>query len=208
MRRGCWRYVGGGDADFAETHAALRLFGSREGYRQSFSSVAANRDSESLTKLQRVPTDEFGFALQATRAFAHAVTAAVGADMRDVRATDNETPVVGGTLRATTSVSARQRGSWAGTPSAIWQPKEWSVSGSVRVDSFRTFDARQITAGVRPMVLPEIDEVMVSPRVGLVRYLPHGVALTGTAFRAFRGPTMNELYRTSQVGQQTTIANN
>lgn len=57
------------------------------------------------------------------------------------------------------------------------------------------------------MVLPEIDEVMVSPRVGLVRYLPHGVALTGTAFRAFRGPTMNELYRTSQVGQQTTIAN-
>jgi outer membrane receptor protein involved in Fe transport len=49
---------------------------------------------------------------------------------------------------------------------------------------------------------------MVSPRVGLVRYLPHGVALTGTAFRAFRGPTMNELYRTSQVGQQTTIANN
>ena len=58
------------------------------------------------------------------------------------------------------------------------------------------------------MRLPEIDELMVSPRVGLVRYLPHGVALTGTAFRAFRGPTMNELYRTSQVGQQTTIANN
>jgi outer membrane receptor protein involved in Fe transport len=49
--------------------------------------------------------------------------------------------------------------------------------------------------------------MMVSPRVGLVRYLPHGVALTGTAFRAFRGPTMNELYRTGQVGQQTTLAN-
>ncbi len=202
-----WRYVGGADTDFAETHAALRLYGSREGYRQSFSSVASNRDSETLTKLQQVPTDEFGFALQATRAFAHSVTAAAGTDMRDVRATDNETPVVGGTLRATTSVSARQR-ELGGYADAIWQPKEWSVSGSVRVDSFRTFDAQQITAGVRPMVLPEIDEVMVSPRVGLVRYLPHGVALTGTAFRAFRGPTMNELYRTSQVGQQTTIANN
>ncbi|HXS12183.1 MAG TPA: TonB-dependent receptor, partial [Acidobacteriaceae bacterium] len=202
-----WRYVGGGDTDFAETHALLRLFGSREGYRQSFSSVAPNRNSENLTRLQHVPTDEFGFALQTTRAFAHAVTAAVGADMRDVRATDNETPVVGGTVRATTSVSARQR-ELGGYGDAIWQPKDWSVSGSVRVDSFRTFDARQTIAGMRTTILPEIDEVMVSPRIGLVRYLPHGVALTGTAFRAFRGPTINELYRTSQVGQQTTIANN
>jgi outer membrane receptor protein involved in Fe transport len=202
-----WRYAGGGDADVAETHAVLRLFGSREGYRQSFSSVAPNRNSESLTKLQRVPTDEFGFAVQLSRGFVHTVTAAVGADMRDVRATDNETPVVGGVVRATTSVSARQR-ELGGYADAIWQPKEWSVSGSVRVDSFRTFDALQTTASVRPMMLPEIDEVMVSPRVGLVRYLPHSVALTGTAFRAFRGPTMNELYRTSQVGQQTTIANN
>jgi outer membrane receptor protein involved in Fe transport len=202
-----WRYAGGGDADVAETHGALRLFGSREGYRQSFSSVAPDRNSETLTRLQRVPTDEFGFVLQVTRAFPHAVTAALGTDMRDVRATDNESLVVSGVVRTPTTVSARQR-ELGGYGDAIWQPKKWSVSGSVRVDSFRTFDVRQTIAGMRPMMLPEIDEVMVSPRVGLVRYLPHGVALTGTAFRAFRGPTMNELYRTSQVGQQTTIANN
>jgi outer membrane receptor protein involved in Fe transport len=202
-----WRYAGGGDANVAEMHAALRLFGSREGYRQSFSSVAPDRNSENLTKLQHVPTDEFGFAAQLTRAFEHSVTAALGADMRDVRATDAESPVVGGVVRAATIVSARQR-ELGGYTDAIWQPKGWSVSGSVRVDSFRTFDALQTTAGARPTMLPEIDELMVSPRVGLVRYLPHGVALTGTAFRAFRGPTMNELYRTSQVGQQTTIANN
>src|SRR6185437_8288384 len=188
-------------------HAALRLFGSREGYRQSFSSVAPDRNSENLTKLQHVPTDEFGFAAQVTRAFEPSVTAAVGADMRDVRATDAESAVVGGVVRAPTIVNARQR-ELGGYTDAIWQPKAWSVSGSVRVDSFRTFDALQTIAGARPTMLPEIDELMVSPRVGLVRYLAHGVALTGTAFRAFRGPTMNELYRTSQVGQQTTIANN
>jgi outer membrane receptor protein involved in Fe transport len=43
--------------------------------------------------------------------------------------------------------------------------------------------------------------------VGLVRKVEHGFELTGTGFRAFRGPTMNELYRTGQVGQQTTRAN-
>jgi outer membrane receptor protein involved in Fe transport len=34
------------------------------------------------------------------------------------------------------------------------------------------------------------------------------VSLTATAFRAFRGPTLNELYRSSQVGAQLTQANN
>lgn len=203
-----WRYAGGSDADIDKTHAAVRLFGSREGYRQSFSSVATDRDSENLTKLQHVPTDEFGFVLQATHAFARTLTAAIGADMRDVRATDNESPVMGGVATSTTSISARQR-EFGGYADAIWQPKEWSLSGSVRVDSFRTFNALQRSTTTHGFTsLPEIDEVMVSPRVGLVRELPHGVALTGTAFRAFRGPTMNELYRTSQVGQQTTIANN
>lgn len=202
-----WRYAGGGDTDFAKTHAAVRMFGSREGYRQSFSSIAADRNSENLTKLQRVPTDEFGFSAQVTHAYAHEVAAAFGADMRDVRATDDEWPVSGGVVMAPTTTSARQRelGAFA---DAIWQPKGWSVSGSVRVDSFRTFDVLQTVARARTTMLPELDELMTSPRIGLVRYLAHGVALTGTAFRAFRGPTMNELYRTSQVGQQTTTANN
>jgi len=44
--------------------------------------------------------------------------------------------------------------------------------------------------------------------VGVVRHLPKGLEVTGTAFRAFRGPTMNELYRTGQVGAQITQANN
>jgi outer membrane receptor protein involved in Fe transport len=203
-----WRYVGGGDADIDKTHAVLRMFGSREGYRQSFSSVAADRNSENVVRLQRVPTDEFGFALQATHAFGRSLTAALGADMRDVRGTDSESPVASGVATSTTSISARQR-EFGEYVDAIWQPKGWSLSGSIRVDSFRTFNALQTSTTARgPTVLPEIDELMVSPRIGLVRNLPHGIALTGTAFRAFRGPTMNELYRTSQVGQQTTIANN
>ncbi len=202
-----WRYAAGADGDETRTHAVLRLFGSREGYRQSFSAVAPNRNSEMLTRLQHVPTDEFGFAAQTTHGFGDHVTAAVGADMRDVRATDDESPVSAGAVVSTTSISARQR-ELGGYTDAIWQPKGWSLSGSVRVDSFRTFDARQIATNARPMMLPEIDEMMASPHIGLVRQLPHGLALTGTAFRAFRGPTMNELYRTSQVGQQTTIANN
>jgi outer membrane receptor protein involved in Fe transport len=200
-----WRYSAGVDGDSAFGHAVVRAFGSRESYRQSFSSIAANRDSETLTRLQRVPLDEFGFVLQNTRAFAHGVTAALGADLRDIRATDNETSTA---TAVTTSTNARQR-TVGGYADAIWQPKHWSFSGSIRVDSFRTFSGRQTVSNAGTVTpQPELDELFAGPRVGIVRNLPHGLALTGTAFRAFRGPTMNELYRTGQVGQQTTLANN
>jgi outer membrane receptor protein involved in Fe transport len=196
-----WRYVGGADVVDKRVDAAVRVYGSRESYRQSFSAIAAGRDSEILTKLQRVPLDEVGFVTQAAGTLGSAVTAAVGVDMRDVRATDDETGVTGGVEGVTVSTSARQRET-GGYVDAIWQPKGWSVSGSVRVDSFRTFDGRK-----SGMILPELDELFAGPRMGVVRKLGNGFELTGTGFRAFRGPTMNELYRTGQVGQQITEAN-
>ena len=200
-----WRYEGGADGHGSSGNAAVRVYGSRESYRQSFSAIAVNRDSERLTKLQRVPVDELGFVVQGSRALGRAVTAAVGMDMRDIRATDDESVV--GNVGFTTSTSARQRET-GGYVDGIWQPKGWSVSGSVRVDSFRTFDARQVVSNAAGVVgLPELDELVASPRVGLVRRLGKGFELTGTGFRAFRGPTMNELYRTGQVGQQITKAN-
>jgi outer membrane receptor protein involved in Fe transport len=157
--------------------------------------------------LQHVPVDEMGLVVQAARTLGKSVTAALGMDVRDVRATDNESAVVGGAVVSTTSTSARQRET-GGYADAIWMPRGWSVSGSVRVDSFRTFDARRVlsTSGA-VTALPELDELMVSPRLGVVKTLGHGFLLTGTGFRAFRGPTMNELYRTGQVGGQTTLAN-
>jgi outer membrane receptor protein involved in Fe transport len=198
-----WRYIGGADSDSRFGHGELRVYGSREGYRQGFSSIAADRDSEKLTKLQHVPTDEFGFALQGSRTLPREVAIALGLDLRDIRSTDDELATA---TTVTTSTSAHQRET-GGYADAVWQPRNWLLSGSIRVDSFRTFDGRQTlsnTTRVTPQ--PEIDELVASPRLGLVRQLPHGIALTATAFRAFRGPTLNELYRTSQVGQQTTLA--
>lgn len=202
-----WRYETGGDADTTRNHAALRLFGDREAYRQSFSSVAANRNSENLTRLQRVPTDEVGFAVNASRVFPHALTAALGVDARDIRATDSESPVSAGVITSTINISARQR-DVGGYAEGIWQPGRWSLAASVRVDSFRTFDGHQTATNTHVYTVePTLSELLASPHAGLVRNLPHGVALTASGFRAFRGPTMNELYRTGQVGSQTTLAN-
>jgi outer membrane receptor protein involved in Fe transport len=200
-----WRFQTGADLHSARTESAVRLFGSREDYRQSFSSITAIRNAETLTKLQRAPTDELGFALQTSSALRSDFVAALGLDLRDVRATDNETNVSTGVV---TGTSARQR-EVGGFADGLWQPKRWTVSGSIRVDSFRTFTARQVASNATAVTpLPEIDELFPSPHLGIVRNLGANAGLTGNAFRAFRGPTMNELYRTGQVGSQTTLANN
>ena len=204
-----WRYAGGGDFGLPHSGRVLfRLYGTEQNYRQNFSSVLAvgtvARATERLTRLQRVPTQQIGGAVQWAQTF-KTLTLVAGADLLDTRATDNETPVTNGVNQARISISARQR-TGGGYGEALWQPKNWSVAFSSRVDRFRSFDARQVTAGVTT-ILPSTDEVIYDPRLGVVRKLGGGVSLTASGFRAFRGPSMNELYRTGQVGQQTTQAN-
>jgi outer membrane receptor protein involved in Fe transport len=200
-----WRYQGGGDWNGTSAgRFLLRLHGANQGYRQSFSSVAANRATERLTRLQEVPSAQMGASGQWAKGFG-AWTAVAGADVLDTRGTDNETPVTNNVLQATVSTSARQRDT-GGYGELLWQPRMWSVAFSSRVDHFTTFDARQVGATPVP-VLPEIAETIFNPRLGVVKQLRGGVSLTASGFRAFRGPSLNELYRTSQVGQQTTLAN-
>ncbi|HEY0162489.1 MAG TPA: TonB-dependent receptor [Edaphobacter sp.] len=200
-----WRYAAGGDwNDSAAGRFLLRLHGANQGYRQSFSSVAAGRATERLTRLQQVPSMQLGGSGQWARTWG-ALTAVAGADVLDTRGTDAETPVSNGVNQATVSTSARQRDSGV-YGELLWQPRSWSVALSSRVDHFASFDAKQVGATPAP-VLPEIGETIFDPRLGVVKQLGKGVSLTGSVFRAFRGPSLNELYRTSQVGQQLTLAN-
>ena len=200
-----WRYAGGGDWALPNSGRVLfRLYGTQQKYRQNFSSVAANRATETLTNVQRVPTQQIGGAVQWAQTF-KTLTLVAGGDLVDTRATDNETKTVNKVVQPTVSISARQRtGGVYGE--ALWQPRNWSFALSSRGDGFRSFDAKQ-TTGAATVVLPTTDEHVFNPRLGIVRKLTSGVSLTGSVFRAFRGPSMNELYRTGQVGSQTTQAN-
>lgn len=73
------------------------------------------------------------------------------------------------------------------------------------MDFFRTFDARQYFPVVQAE--PQVSENVFDPRIGVLRHLTPMLAVTASAFRAYRAPTENELYRTGQVGQTTTLPN-
>lgn len=199
-----WRYQAGADQVVGRAHFFERLYGSRQGYRQSFSTIAVGRSSEALNLLQRVPSEELGASAQGARSWS-SLTALGGFDIRDVRATDQETRISSGAIGTKTSISARQRAT-GGYGELLWQYHGWSAAFAARVDDFRTFDAVKWVDATRS-TLARTDEVLFSPHLGLVYRFSSGLSLSGSVYRAFRGPTLNELYRSGQVGQQLTLAN-
>ena len=202
-----WRYNAGDDWN-AGAHATgrARLFGSDEAYRQTFSSINSTRTTENLSRLQHVRTQELGASADASFSVAP-VAIVTGADLRDIRATDNENPISSGNITGTTNTSARQR-FFGGFGELLTARGRWSAALSLRFDRAWNLDTRAITlpTSPQPVLTPNRAEFIASPRLGLVRELG-SASLHASIFRAFRTPSMNELYRTGQVGQEITQAN-
>ena len=192
-----WRYVAGSDWSSASAgRFMVRFYGTDQNFRQSFSAINATRTSEKLTAFHIDPSQQVGGAVQWARSYRQ-WTVVAGGDVLDNRGTDLEEI-------SEVSLSSRQRGEGV-YGEVLWQPMTWSMAFSSRFDHFGSFDARQV--GGTPPPLPNISENVFSPRLGVVKKIKETLSLTGSGFRAFRGPTMNELYRQGQVGQQITLPN-
>jgi len=205
-----WRYITGDDwSAGTRISGRVRAFGSNEAYRQTFSAINAARSSEKLTRAQRVTTQEFGASADASLHLSQLAFVA-GADLRDLRATDVEAPYANRQPSGLQDTSARQR-FLGGFGEVLLQQGRWSAAASLRADEAVNLDSRTFarTAGqpATSKSIPYRKELIFSPRVGLSRQLGTGFALRASGFRAFRAPTLNELYRTGQVGQQITLPN-
>jgi outer membrane receptor protein involved in Fe transport len=211
-----WHYLAGDDwSATPNITGRARLFGSDEAYRQTFSSINAPRTVETLTRLQHVRTQELGASTDASLAFNPAIGLVIGADVRDIRATDNETPIAANTPSGIADTSARQRflGGFAELLASARRGllRNTSAALSLRLDSASNLSTRAINqtlpAAATTTLTPDRNEFIPSPRLGIVRQIGSAATIHASVFRAFRTPTMNELYRTGQVGAQITQAN-
>ncbi|HTZ59130.1 MAG TPA: TonB-dependent receptor [Acidobacteriaceae bacterium] len=195
-----YRYAGGADW----SNLVLRLYGDTEHYSQTFSTINASRTGETLTRIGKDPADELGALGHWHQPIGTHLLVLAGADLHDVRAADYETNFPASKGYLNTSAHQRQGGVYG---EVLFTPKAWTLSASGRVDHFSNFDARQYKTGAAPVTLPQINQTVFDPRIGITRRLTTALALNASAFRAFRAPTENELYRTGQVGSQTTLPN-
>jgi outer membrane cobalamin receptor len=194
-----WRYATGADW----SNFVLRLYGDNEHYRQNFSSIATGRASEKLTRYAEDPATELGAAVHWHQPLGNKLLVLAGADTHDVRAADYEILFTGTNPLLDTTARQRQTGVYG---EVLYTPKAWTISGSARVDHFSNFDASQYTATTTTQ-LPAFSETVFDPRLGITRRITQNFALNASAFRAYRAPNENELYRTGQVGQQVTQPN-
>src|SRR5438067_886654 len=74
----------------------LRGFGGGESYHQSFSSIAADRNSETLARLQTVPSQELGARLEWSRNLGELQSVVAGAEVQQLRGLSDEIIFVNG----------------------------------------------------------------------------------------------------------------
>ena len=203
----------GGDWSSVELGSfSVRGFGSRELYHQTFSSVAQDRNSESLTNVQRSPSQQIGFVGTWSRLFAEKHRVSAGFEAQDVRGHSQETNFRLGTETALVDAGGRQHEFGFFAQDAYSFARSWLLTVGGRVDIWNNntgYQNRTPLPSGTPTATTFSDRTQnaFSPRISLLKNFSHGTAVNASVYRAFRAPTLNELYRNFRVGNVLTLGN-
>ncbi|HEX3353652.1 MAG TPA: TonB-dependent receptor [Terriglobales bacterium] len=201
----------GGNWDAREFGAfQLRAYAGRQNLDQSFSSIASDRNSENLTRTQRVPAQQVGFSVQWQRTVGTRQHLVAGVEESNIHGQTNEQGYFNGLPTSTSAGGGREVNWGAYAEDIIRIAPDWLLTASGRVDHWLNFDA---FAPPNPAVpvgaasLPDRSESFFSPRLAILHKLTSNISLTASGYRSFRAPTLNELYRGFRAGNVFTEAN-
>lgn len=190
----------GTDVRLAGGSLLVRAYGSDQDYHQTFSAIAADRNSERLTVDQRVPSSGRGGSLQWFSIVGRNVIVG-GADVRQVSGASEELQyAVNGVTPS--RVAGKQRNVAGYLEDVATLTTRITLSAGIRFDFWRNYDADRNGAA-----LVNRSDDALSPRVTLMVRASDRLAFTAAAYRAFRAPALNELYRNFRVGNVQTVAN-
>jgi outer membrane receptor protein involved in Fe transport len=166
---------------------SLRAYTTENEYAQTFSAISADRSTERLTVDQHVPSRGSGGSVQYARGVGSRHALLAGGDFRDVSGFSNEDQfAVSGAVTHLRNGGVQRIGALF-VEDVVDVSARLSVTAGVRADSWR--------------------DVSWSPRLSALFRATDRLALTASAYRAFRAPTLNELYRSFRVGNVVTNAN-
>ncbi len=176
---------------------SARVYAGTQGYDQTFSAVSADRTSEDLNRLQRVPTRAAGTAATWSRALGrHSVL--VGVEGRFIDGETQDTTLSAG--RVTTRLAN-------GGTQHVWS--------TFIQDTFLAGDRLTVVMGAHAdrwhteSDNTSYDKTLGSfnPRASLAYRLGGSVSLRGSVYKGFRAPTLNEMYRGFRAGNTQTNPN-
>jgi len=200
-----------------DSELSTMLFGRLQQFDQERARIAPERVSETRAARQEVPADDEGAAVvyrspTLTAAGRHVLS--VGADGRRVQGVSRERlyPAVA----MADSLRRRDAGGEQLLFGAFLQ-ELYTISERVELSAALRADLFHNRAGSRELGYEDgtrqrerfaaRSAYALSPRIGLLVRAHEMLALRGSLYRAFRAPTLNELYRPFQVGTVLTAAN-
>ncbi|MFY9729655.1 MAG: TonB-dependent receptor [Candidatus Acidiferrales bacterium] len=190
----------------------LRAYGEAERYNQTFSSVATDRNSESLTDVQGVPSQGIGGSAVWSRAIGKRQTLVAGVDDHQEIGHSNEVIFNSGNNLRDTFTGGHQNTVGVFGEDLIQIAPRWLLSASARYDHWSNTNAFFLCnpiAGTCPpnTIFPDRTYDAFSPRLTLQHQFNSNVSWNASIYRAFRAPTLNELYRSFRQGNTLTEAN-
>ena len=191
----------------------VRFHGSNQVYDQTFSTIASNRNSETLNRIQRVPSRAMGVSASSTytisQNFLNALN--VGIDWRKVRGTSDEIGIVSGIPNIRTGVGGHQ------DLTSVFLNNRFAKSGmvisvSLRGDFWRNSDGISVSTPVATGIgtvlkFTDTSGSEFSGRGGISYQATSRINIFASASKSFRVPTLNELYRGFRVGSVVTLPN-
>jgi outer membrane receptor protein involved in Fe transport len=193
----------------------LRSYGEFETYKQSFFSVALNQNSQHLTDLQTVPAQGIGGSALWTKNIGKRQTLVAGYDDHMELGHSNEQifSATTGNNTKDTATGGHQRTMGVFGEDIIQLTPGWTLQVSGRFDDWRNYDAFLFTDPFIPAGAPTTvnytsrSYTAFSPRVSVVNAINSHVSWSASMYRAFRAPTLNELYRSFRQANNLTDAN-
>jgi outer membrane receptor protein involved in Fe transport len=199
----------GAEGTVGDTSWTVRAYGNGQRFHQGFSAVALDRSSERLTRYQTVPADAEGLSAQAVRSLGGHVFI-LGVEGRRVSGETRE--AIPGPPASTQTAGGQEMTGAAFLGDVFVVGQAWTFTGGVRFDAWEDRDGRKTTVSSAGTIssetrFPARSESALSPRLSVLFRASPDVSLAASAYRSFRAPTLNELYRSFRVGNIVTSGN-
>jgi outer membrane receptor protein involved in Fe transport len=204
------------DASAGVQHSlsASSLLSTRAFYRSQEEATASGsiigaRESEFLSQVSAIPSNAMGASLEWSTQRSGAIAfVSLGIDVQRLETREHR-------LSYNRNGSLRQEGFLTGSQQfaglfaqASWRPSErLEVLTSARIDSYKSYEGSDLIVRGAQTIYPEASSTQFDPRVSFRYALAKGAALRGAAYRAFKAPTLRELYRSNQMGTSTALGN-
>jgi outer membrane cobalamin receptor len=192
---------------------SARVYGGTQTYDQNFSAISTDRNSETLTRVQRVPAQVFGATAQWSKVLLAKQTIVAGFEGREVRGASDELVFVGGRPSSLVGAGGREREAGVYLEGLTQFGSHVFVNVGGRFDHWQNYAALSATRPVSAQnpttvtLFPDRHESAFSPYASIVYRFNEQLSLITSITRAFRAPTLNELYRSFRVGNVLTLAN-